>query len=62
MKIGEKNKLSFSIIKEVGDTYNHVSNLEQEFVILKADANRLQIINHELNNEFKDFSMTHLKA
>lgn len=55
------SKTSLSIIKEMSNTLNFLSNLEHEFVNLKSDASRLKLINNELNSEFQTFSMQHMK-
>lgn len=44
--ITEMSKSSISIIKEMGDTLNFLSNLEHEFVNLKSDAARLKLVNN----------------
>lgn len=45
----------------MGDTLSFLNNLEQEFITLKSDASRLKLINNELNEEFQNFSVQHLK-
>ena len=59
--ISEVSRSSLSIIKSMGDTLNFLNNLEQEFISLKSDASRLKVINNELNEEFQNFSVQHLK-
>lgn len=59
--INQMSKSSLSIIKSMGDTLNFLNNLEQEFVTLKSDASRLKVINNELNEEFHNFSVMHMK-
>lgn len=56
------SRSSVSIIKEMSDTLNYLTNLEHEFVSLKTDTNRLEMINNEINSDFKNFSMMHLKS
>jgi len=59
--ISEVSRSSLSIIKSMGDTLSFLNNLEQEFITLKSDASRLKLINNELNEEFHNFSVQHLK-
>lgn len=59
--ISEVSRSSLSIIKSMGDTLSFLNNLEQEFITLKSDASRLKLINNELNEEFQNFSVQHLK-
>lgn len=45
----------------MSDTLNFVAQLEREFLTFKADTSQLEMVNNELNSEFRNFTMMHMK-
>lgn len=52
---------SRSMIDSLSDTMNYLSSLEEEFIKLKQDANRLESMNKEMYNNITRIESTYLK-
>lgn len=44
-QISEMGKSNFSMLRSLGDSLNFLKNLEDEFGALRADANKLKLVN-----------------
>ena len=60
-QISEMGKSSYTMIKSLGDTLSFLTSLEEEFINLRTDTSKLKVVNHELNEEFQNFSALHLR-
>lgn len=54
-------QVSNTMISSLGDTMSYLNSLEQEFLKLKEDAKRLQVMNQEMNSSLSRIESTYIK-
>lgn len=59
--IHQMGQVSNSLIDSLGETMGYLNSLEQEFFKLKEDANKLQIMNQEMNGSLTRIETTYIK-
>ena len=60
-EITQMNSSSRSMIDSLGDTMNYLNSLEEEFMKLKQDANKLQAMNKDMYTNITKIESTYVK-